>query len=162
MYVCLDTNKAKKINRWRGSEGRQRHKNKWIFCLLSIPCSSRIHPSHLSSLSKSSPSSLSEPASSALRSFSSLLHSFGFPHHSVLSLCLQAWLTEIHEYAQQDVVVMLLGNKVRPCCQHWEILGWTDGLRRGRKGGKEGESVEGVGSQRGFWICLEAENELLL
>ncbi|CAG5909881.1 unnamed protein product [Menidia menidia] len=23
----------------------------------------------------------------------------------------QAWLTEIHEYAQQDVVVMLLGNK---------------------------------------------------
>ncbi|KAK5880819.1 hypothetical protein CesoFtcFv8_021689 [Champsocephalus esox] len=25
---------------------------------------------------------------------------------------LQAWLTEIHEYAQQDVVIMLLGNKV--------------------------------------------------
>ncbi|MEQ2247700.1 Ras- protein Rab-26 [Ilyodon furcidens] len=23
----------------------------------------------------------------------------------------QAWLTEIHEYAQQDVVLMLLGNK---------------------------------------------------
>lgn len=25
----------------------------------------------------------------------------------------QAWLTEIHEYAQKDVVIMLLGNKVR-------------------------------------------------
>lgn len=25
----------------------------------------------------------------------------------------QAWLTEIHEYAQKDVVVMLLGNKAR-------------------------------------------------
>lgn len=25
---------------------------------------------------------------------------------------LQAWLTEIHEYAQKDVVIMLLGNKV--------------------------------------------------
>lgn len=24
----------------------------------------------------------------------------------------QAWLTEIHEYAQKDVVIMLLGNKV--------------------------------------------------
>lgn len=24
----------------------------------------------------------------------------------------KAWLTEIHEYAQKDVVVMLLGNKV--------------------------------------------------
>uniref|UniRef100_H3BVV3 RAB26, member RAS onco family n=1 Tax=Tetraodon nigroviridis TaxID=99883 RepID=H3BVV3_TETNG len=30
---------------------------------------------------------------------------------SVLSAHVQAWLTEIHEYAQQDVVVMLLGNK---------------------------------------------------
>uniref|UniRef100_A0A8C5GPG0 small monomeric GTPase n=1 Tax=Gouania willdenowi TaxID=441366 RepID=A0A8C5GPG0_GOUWI len=26
---------------------------------------------------------------------------------------IQAWLTEIHEYAQQDVVLMLLGNKAR-------------------------------------------------
>lgn len=25
---------------------------------------------------------------------------------------LKAWLTEIHEYAQKDVVIMLLGNKV--------------------------------------------------
>ena len=29
--------------------------------------------------------------------------------------CYQAWLTEIHEYAQQDVVLMLLGNKARHC-----------------------------------------------
>lgn len=28
-----------------------------------------------------------------------------------LSLLFQAWLTEIHEYAQSDVVIMLLGNK---------------------------------------------------
>lgn len=27
----------------------------------------------------------------------------------------QAWLTEIHEYAQEDVVLMLLGNKARHC-----------------------------------------------
>ncbi len=25
--------------------------------------------------------------------------------------CCQAWLAEIHEYAQDDVVIMLLGNK---------------------------------------------------
>ncbi|KAG7226608.1 hypothetical protein INR49_003774 [Caranx melampygus] len=33
--------------------------------------------------------------------------------HSCLSVTdlITAWLTEIHEYAQQDVVVMLLGNK---------------------------------------------------
>lgn len=33
-----------------------------------------------------------------------------------VSLCplyfFKAWLTEIHEYAQKDVVIMLLGNKV--------------------------------------------------
>lgn len=28
----------------------------------------------------------------------------------------QAWLTEIHEYAQRDVVIMLLGNKVSATC----------------------------------------------
>ncbi|NWW30236.1 RAB37 protein, partial [Panurus biarmicus] len=25
---------------------------------------------------------------------------------------IRAWLTEIHEYAQKDVIIMLLGNKV--------------------------------------------------
>lgn len=66
------------------------------------------------------------PISSVLSAFSSFLYCFGFLHHSVLSFHLQAWLTEIHEYAQQDVVVMLLGNKVRPCCQHWEMDGQMD------------------------------------
>lgn len=52
---------------------------------------------------------------------------------SVLLFHFQAWLTEIHEYAQQDVVVMLLGNKVRtflPMCADV----WTDGLRGRREG----------------------------
>ncbi|KPP68269.1 hypothetical protein Z043_113065 [Scleropages formosus] len=35
------------------------------------------------------------------------IHAPGCPLPSVA----QAWLTEIHEYAQQDVVLMLLGNK---------------------------------------------------
>lgn len=37
-----------------------------------------------------------------------------------LSVCvfptLKAWLAEIHEYAQKDVVIMLLGNKVSKAC----------------------------------------------
>lgn len=53
---------------------------------------------------------------------------------SVLSVHFQAWLTEIHEYAQQDVVVMLLGNKVRNFLPMWADV-WTDGLRGGEKGG---------------------------
>lgn len=52
---------------------------------------------------------------------------------SVLSFHLQAWLTEIHEYAQQDVVVMLLGNKVRTFLPMWADV-WTDGLRGRREG----------------------------
>lgn len=42
------------------------------------------------------------------------LPSSSWSHYQPLSLAvsLQAWLTEIHEYAQQDVVLMLLGNKV--------------------------------------------------
>lgn len=31
---------------------------------------------------------------------------------SSICISMQAWLTEIHEYAQKDVVIMLLGNKV--------------------------------------------------
>uniref|UniRef100_G3PB72 small monomeric GTPase n=1 Tax=Gasterosteus aculeatus aculeatus TaxID=481459 RepID=G3PB72_GASAC len=34
---------------------------------------------------------------------------------------IQAWLTEIHEYAQQDVVLMLLGNKVRDRVKELQI-----------------------------------------
>lgn len=55
-----------------------------------------------------------------------------------LAVSLQAWLTEIHEYAQQDVVLMLLGNKVSPApwlCQsllflprpHDGAVGWGAG-----------------------------------
>lgn len=36
------------------------------------------------------------------------------PQHSPTAP--QAWLTEIHEYAQKDVVIMLLGNKVCAGC----------------------------------------------
>lgn len=85
------------------------------------------------------PSPLSPPSianRSPLPSF--LIHTpsfsllfFGFPDQYVLFFLLQAWLTEIHEYAQQDVVVMLLGNKVRPCCQHWEMDGQMDSQREG-------------------------------
>ena len=31
--------------------------------------------------------------------------------HNIFIIFLQAWLTEINEYAQEDVVIMLLGNK---------------------------------------------------
>lgn len=58
------------------------------------------------------------------------------------SLGVQAWLTEIHEYAQQDVVVMLLGNKVRPRCQRvgrpadrWTHGGREEGVVEWRQGG---------------------------
>lgn len=65
-----------------------------------------------------------------------VLHSFS---NLVLFLHLQAWLTEIHEYAQQDVVIMLLGNKVRTLSPKWADLR-TDGLR-----GREGRHCH-------FWI----------
>lgn len=59
---------------------------------------------------------------SAIHLLSTLSSSFS-PHSPLrfynpsVALCcgVQAWLTEIHEYAQQDVVIMLLGNKVRLC-----------------------------------------------
>lgn len=52
----------------------------------------------------------------------------------MLSVHVQAWLTEIHEYAQQDVVVMLLGNKVRTFCQCGQMYGQMDS-EGGEKGG---------------------------
>lgn len=74
-----------------------------------------------------------------------LVHTLGagFLHHPCLSLCVQAWLTEIHEYAQQDVVVMLLGNKVRPGCQH-AAGGETDGLVEEEERRDDGEGVQRV------------------
>nr|XP_033818604.1 ras-related protein Rab-26 isoform X1 [Geotrypetes seraphini] len=54
--------------------------------------------------------------------FRSVTHAYYRDAHALLLLYdvtnktsfdnIKAWLTEIHEYAQQDVVVMLLGNKV--------------------------------------------------
>lgn len=72
--------------------------------------------------------------------FSLPVHVLHFFTNLVLFLHFQAWLTEIHEYAQQDVVVMLLGNKVRTLSPKWADVR-TDGLR-GRREGRH----------RGFWI----------
>uniref|UniRef100_A0A668AEZ5 small monomeric GTPase n=1 Tax=Myripristis murdjan TaxID=586833 RepID=A0A668AEZ5_9TELE len=57
--------------------------------------------------------------------FRSVTHAYYRDAHALLLLYdvtnkasfdnIQAWLTEIHEYAQQDVVLMLLGNKARHC-----------------------------------------------
>ncbi|KAJ7306096.1 hypothetical protein JRQ81_010462 [Phrynocephalus forsythii] len=54
--------------------------------------------------------------------FRSVTHAYYRDAHALLLLYdvtnrasfdnIQAWLTEIHEYAKQDVVLMLLGNKV--------------------------------------------------
>ncbi|KAI9529359.1 hypothetical protein NQZ68_011064 [Dissostichus eleginoides] len=44
-----------------------------------------------------------------------------------------AWLTEIHEYAQQDVVIMLLGNKVRAANRGKDR--WRE--EEGKEGGRE-------------------------
>lgn len=64
------------------------------------------------------------------------------PRHSPAAL--QAWLTEIHEYAQKDVVIMLLGNKVRagplstlcravPCrATRTAVQGWGSSCTLGR------------------------------
>lgn len=84
-----------------------------------------VHPSPLSPPSIGNHSPLPSLFSSVLPPFLSPFFC-RFPDQYVLSFLLQAWLTEIHEYAQQDVVVMLLGNKVRPCCQHWEMDGQMD------------------------------------
>lgn len=60
---------------------------------------------------------------------------------SVLSDHFQAWLTEIHEYTQQDVVVMLLGNKVRTFLPVWADV-WTDGLRGRGEGMHYGSCIK--------------------
>lgn len=112
----------------RRRDERQPAKNRWIFC---FPC---VHPSIFSVNH--------DPTTNPRLSFRS---TFSFVRCSFIvcafSLGVQAWLTEIHEYAQQDVVVMLLGNKVRPRCQRVGRPAdrWTHG-------GREGEvRVEGGG-----------------
>lgn len=46
--------------------------------------------------------------------------------HFFFLFCDQAWLTEIHEYAQQDVVLMLLGNKARHYAKYLETTNTVD------------------------------------
>uniref|UniRef100_A0A8C6NV66 RAB26, member RAS onco family n=1 Tax=Nothobranchius furzeri TaxID=105023 RepID=A0A8C6NV66_NOTFU len=63
--------------------------------------------------------------------FRSVTHAYYRDAHALLLLYdvrnrasfdnIRVWLTEIHEYAQQDVVVMLLGNKVRRCISEQEF-----------------------------------------
>lgn len=122
--------------------------SRWIFCLpllhrlIRLLLWPRPHPALLLHRHFFSPLHL-------------LLLSFS-PLDSSLALCVQAWLTEIHEYAQQDVVVMLLGNKVRPRCQYAEprVDRWTGGGR-----GKEGWWWRGgeVGLEEGKEINFIAE-----
>ncbi|XP_072337695.1 ras-related protein Rab-26-like isoform X2 [Scyliorhinus torazame] len=60
--------------------------------------------------------------------FRSVTHAYYRDAHALLLLYdvtnktsfdnIQAWLTEIHEYATQDVVIMLLGNKVSAGAAH--------------------------------------------
>ena len=44
--------------------------------------------------------------------------------------CVQAWLAEINEYAQEDVVIMLLGNKCDSTTER--AIRKEDGERLGR------------------------------
>lgn len=43
----------------------------------------------------------------------------------IQALLFQAWLTEINEYAQEDVVIMLLGNKADMASER--VIGQEDG-----------------------------------
>ncbi|KAM3598678.1 uncharacterized protein V6R79_021173 [Siganus canaliculatus] len=67
--------------------------------------------------------------------FRSVTHAYYRDAHALLLLYdvtnkssfdnIQAWLTEIHEYAQQDVVLMLLGNKASSIEIHSRVYGRT-------------------------------------
>ncbi|KAL7377479.1 hypothetical protein ABVT39_000349 [Epinephelus coioides] len=69
--------------------------------------------------------------------FRSVTHAYYRDAHALLLLYdvtnkssfdnIQAWLTEIHEYAQQDVVLMLLGNKAD--ATHERVVKREDGER---------------------------------
>ncbi|XP_019059987.1 ras-related protein Rab-26 isoform X2 [Fukomys damarensis] len=83
--------------------------------------------------------------------FRSVTHAYYRDAHALLLLYdvtnkasfdnIQAWLTEIQEYAQDDVVLMLLGNKVDSAQER--VVKREDGeklakVSHGRVGGKEG------------------------
>lgn len=85
-------------------------------------------------------------------------------HLSCLPVFPQAWLTEIHEYTQQDVVLMLLGNKVRPpqghsmgepyhrpvvCCE--SVSDWERTLPGANQLSAPGNSTEEVTSVGEWW-----------
>ncbi|XP_010786461.1 ras-related protein Rab-26 [Notothenia coriiceps] len=56
-----------------------------------------------------------------------------FPTFIELVMSEEAWLTEIHEYAQQDVVLMLLGNKAD--ATHERVVKREDGERLAKEFG---------------------------
>ncbi|XP_049417231.1 ras-related protein Rab-26-like [Epinephelus fuscoguttatus] len=75
--------------------------------------------------------------------FRSVTHAYYRDAHALLLLYdvtnkssfdnIQAWLTEIHEYAQQDVVLMLLGNKAD--ATHERVVKREDGERLAKEFG---------------------------
>ncbi|XP_061567643.1 ras-related protein Rab-26-like isoform X2 [Cololabis saira] len=75
--------------------------------------------------------------------FRSVTHAYYRDAHALLLLYdvtnrtsfdnIQAWLTEIHEYAQQDVVLMLLGNKAD--ATHDRVVKREDGERLAKEFG---------------------------
>ncbi|XP_034045716.1 ras-related protein Rab-26-like [Thalassophryne amazonica] len=75
--------------------------------------------------------------------FRSVTHAYYRDAHALLLLYdvtnktsfdnVQAWLTEIHEYAQQDVVLMLLGNKAD--ATHERVVKREDGERLAKEFG---------------------------
>ncbi|KAJ0058105.1 hypothetical protein NL108_007382, partial [Boleophthalmus pectinirostris] len=82
--------------------------------------------------------------------FRSVTHAYYRDAHALLLLYdvtnrasfdnIRAWLSEIHEYAQQDVVLMLLGNKARHCglsadSTHERVVKREDGERLAKEFG---------------------------
>uniref|UniRef100_A0A8C7Y3K6 RAB26, member RAS onco family n=1 Tax=Oryzias sinensis TaxID=183150 RepID=A0A8C7Y3K6_9TELE len=75
--------------------------------------------------------------------FRSVTHAYYRDAHALLLLYdvtnkssfdnIQSWLTEIHEYAQQDVVLMLLGNKADSA--HDRVVKREDGERLAKEFG---------------------------
>uniref|UniRef100_A0A8C4XAQ9 small monomeric GTPase n=1 Tax=Erpetoichthys calabaricus TaxID=27687 RepID=A0A8C4XAQ9_ERPCA len=75
--------------------------------------------------------------------FRSVTHAYYRDAHALLLLYdvtnkssfdnIQAWLTEIHEYAQQDVVLMLLGNKAD--ATHERVVKREDGEKLAKEFG---------------------------
>uniref|UniRef100_A0A8C2TD66 small monomeric GTPase n=1 Tax=Coturnix japonica TaxID=93934 RepID=A0A8C2TD66_COTJA len=88
--------------------------------------------------------------------FRSVTHAYYRDAHALLLLYdvtnkasfdnIQAWLTEIHEYAQQDVVLMLLGNKVDSA---------QDRVVKREDGEKLAKVWEVLFATWGYFLCLD-------